>query len=122
MSNKPPSPSEWEAQATELLRHSEQQLPSETQLKLHLARRRAVAAAEQRGASRRTWYTVGAGGGALAAAALVLVMLSTPQALQLPNLDEEELAAAQDVELLEELEFVAWMLAMEEDNAPPSQG
>jgi hypothetical protein len=37
-------------------------------------------------------------------------------------MDDVEMAAAQEVELLEELEFVAWMLAMEESNATPSQG
>jgi hypothetical protein len=41
-------------------------------------------------------------------------------ALTLPQGDEVELAAAQEIELLEELEFVAWMVAFENEDLPTS--
>lgn len=115
----------WAATAGQHLRDAEQQVPSDVQLKLQAARRAAVMAAEQADQQAQTlspWYAFGASSGVLAAAAVVIVLMSNPAMMELPNLNEQELAAAQEVELLEDLEFVAWMLAMEETDETPNQG
>ena len=39
-----------------------------------------------------------------------------------PPLDQPEVGIAQEAELLEELEFVAWMMAMEESGEAPVSG
>ncbi len=117
-----PSDGEWAEKAAAQLRDAEQHLPSDVQLQLQSARRAAVEAAEQpERRAAKPWLTLGAGG-LLAAAATVLVLLSSPEMMEMPDLDEQELAAAQEVELLEDLEFVAWMLAMEETDENPNQG
>ena len=104
------------------LRDSEHDVPPEVAQRLAQMRRQAVAAAD--GASSSAWDLwprfVGVGA-VLSAALLVAVLVRTPTDV-LPRLDEAELAAAQEAELLEELEFVAWMVAMEEADELPNSG
>ncbi len=104
---------------TGTLRDGEHDLPPEVIERLGAARRAAVAAADR--PAKPVWpHFVGAG--ALASAALVVVLMIQPEVAPLPPLDAAELAAAQDAELLEDLEFAAWMMAMEEADEPSNSG
>ena len=107
----------WRDKARDAYSEAERGVPVDIADRLAAARRAAVAEADS--ASRINWFPLG---GALAAA-LLIVALFVPRADdRLPLLNEQELAAAQDVELLEELEFVAWLVAMEEDADEPETG
>lgn len=108
--------------AGELLRAAEHEIEPEVTQRLLAARREAVALADERRSSPLRWPLGLASGGAMAAVAILglTVMLRTPQFDELPRLDDVELAAAQEVELLEDLEFVAWMIALENENSATS--
>jgi len=115
----------WAEHAGQHLRAVEGNLPNEVTQRLRAMRSSAVASIEHqqtRSAVTPGWWSPGVTGGVLAAALLVFVLTITPQSLPLPDLDAQELAASQDVELLEDLEFVAWMLAQEEVNESQHQG
>jgi hypothetical protein len=105
------------------LRRRENELAPEVAERLLAARREAVRVADSNDA--RPWvnwlgWQAWAATGALASGVLVVaIMLQTPS-LALPAGDEVELAAAQEIELLEELEFVAWMVALEDEDSPTS--
>lgn len=119
----------WSARVQTALSENEQQVSTAIQDRLAVARREAVTVADRTQASRWNKYI---GPGALASAALVLVLVvarpATEQNLQnqiadlLPLIEETDMAAAQDAELLEELEFVAWMLAEEIGDDELGQG
>ena len=111
---------EYANRLADRLRASEHDIDAETLARLGQARREAVAMSEQRSRSRHKQYWLGAGGAAVAASLLV-VMLNTGQVDPLPDADPEEFAAAQDIEMLEELEFIAWVASLEEID-DPSQG
>jgi len=101
----------WNDKAQDALRESETDLPESVQQRLAAARREAVNTADS---PQRSYWPAFLGTGALASAAVVLVLLMPRSATNTwPLLEDTEMAAAQDVELLEELEFVAWMLAEE---------
>ena len=113
------------------LRASEEQLSTATADKLHAARMQAVAAAQAQAKakrSRRTSYLVpGLGlGASMAGIALVAVlMLPGTQAIApLPDLaiegDVGLLAASSETELLDDLEFVAWMVMLDEPEEDPA--
>ncbi len=101
------------------LRDGEQDLPPDVIERLTAARRAAVDAADE--PVKLVWPRY-AGAGALATAAVVVVLMTQPEVTPLPPLDAVELAAAQDAELLEDLEFAAWMIAMEEADEPSNSG
>ena len=84
-------------------------LDNETLARLRAAREEAVYAAGQAGAQRRRWLTAVPAGGAMAAGIALFVMMGSPAIQPLPALDEVELAAAADIELLESLELLAWL-------------
>jgi hypothetical protein len=111
---------QWVDHAGQLLRQHEQQVPDAVGAQLRLARQAAIAASQTQAQSTWAWPTL-ATTGVFAAAITWVVLLSSPD-LTLPKLDEAELAAAQEAELLEELDFVAWMVDMESSNATPNQG
>ena len=102
--------SEFERKARARLEASELDIDPERLERLQAARRAAVAAVPagpERGLLGRWWVPTGA----MAAAALVLGVLLVPGPERLPPvLDAAEMSAAQEMELLDELEFVAWML------------
>lgn len=115
--------SEWTSRAQSALRKSEQELSETVRRQLSNARQRAIAMQENDvvGDSRLpAWgesWKLFTGGSVLAGVALVLVLaLPRSGGGGMPLLDEFEMAAAQEVELLEDLEFVAWMLAEEGDD------
>lgn len=107
-----PKDDAWVGQVAEKLDRLEAEVPSEVQLQLQAARRAALAEAEKNESKPGLpWlpYTL-LGSGALASALVVsLVLLGQPEPA-LPLLEDAEMAAAMDAELLEELEFLAWMI------------
>ena len=116
--------------ATEL-RAGEEQLSTETADKLHAARRQAIAAAQTQAMAkqtRRSSYLIpGLGlGASMAGIALVAVLIMPgPQAIApLPDLaiegDVALLAASSETELLDDLEFVAWMVMLDESEEDPA--
>ena len=107
-----------------VLSEAEHSIDAETAQTLAAARREAVATADERYGSDswRTPMVWGLGGSAAAAVLAFAVFtpsLIGPGADDLPPLDQPEFIASQEAELLEELEFVAWMMAMEESGEAP---
>jgi len=102
---------EFERKASELLSEDVEHLDAETLSRLRQARTRALGKRQR----RAIWYWPAAG--ALAAGLLVLV-LYPEEPPPLPSIYEDPVqqAAAEDLELLEDLEFYAW-LALEEEGA-----
>ena len=103
------------------LRRDEVDVAPDIAARLQAARRQAVEIADQQVPAASPWPRLAGVGGVLAAALLVAVVVRTPTDT-LPRMAAEELAAAQEAELLEELEFVAWMVALDEADDLPNQG
>ncbi len=100
-------------QLTAALRQAADDVPDEVARRLQDARRQAALAAEEPRARRlRPIFAVSAG---VAVAALALAMglnLSAPAPADIPLLpagSDLEFAVSQELELLEELEFIAWL-------------
>ena len=102
----------WVEQATRHMRVRAAHLPGHIQSRLTTARHAAIAQGLSQPLSRRLQWP-GFAATALLAAYISYTLLSPTTVDQLPMLDETEMAAAQETELLEELEFIAWMEAME---------
>ncbi len=114
----------WAERAGEALRDAEHDVPPAIAERLAAARREAVAVADA-SADRNAglgWWPKLAGASAVAVAALAWVLLPDPTPERLPAWDDTEMAAAAEAELLEDLEFVAWMMAMEDERATPPKG
>ncbi len=99
------------------------QLPDDVQRKLRLARAEAVGQLDEAGDKPvfggARWLLPTAA----AATVMVGVMLtwnSPPETM--PMLDEQELAAAMDMEMLDDIEFLAWMLEENSDEVFPDDG
>ncbi len=120
-----PEDTEFVAKAQELLRESETQVSAEQQAQLAAARQAAVATANAPGSpladERKGGWLVSpwlwAPTGAMAATVLTIALLLGSEVEPLPILEPAELTAAQELELLEDLEFVAWMLEQDEVGA-----
>lgn len=102
------------------LGRSEADVPAEVSQRLVAARREAVAAFESR-QPRQRWFQWGALG-AVSAGILVLAVFLQSPVQKMPYAEETELIVAQEAELLEDLEFVAWVVAMEESGDEPHSG
>ena len=90
-------------------------LPGHIQSRLRQARADAVASTAASAGTRagNSLWLVPAG--ALGAVALAAVLLRNAPANHPPLLDEQEMAAAMEMDVLEEMEFLAWMLETEPD-------
>ena len=110
----------WNDKARDALRDTEEQVPDPVRQRLANARQTAVNAADTRASIR--WAPMISAGALAGAALLVVLVLPRSTTQSLPLLEASEMAAAQELELLEELEFVAWMLDEENQNAFQSQG
>lgn len=98
--------------ALTMLHETERDIDLETREQLAAARRAAVASADASAPWLPPWlspWLLGFGGSA-ATMALVLAITFASVEPELPPLDQVEFAVAQDTELLEDLEFVAWMM------------
>lgn len=97
------------------------------QQRLAAARRQAVAEMDQTSARSGFRWAYALPAGAVAAVTLVVALQFIPSAHDaqdtapmttlLPDLDESQQVAASELELLEELEFLAWMAEVEEVDA-----
>ncbi len=121
MADLDPADQQWADHAAERLRQHEHDVPNDVNQRLQAARRAAVAAADEK-PGVTDWWPRAAGAGTAAVALMVAALVLYSPVDTLPRIDAAELAAAQEAELLEELEFVAWMIAMEEADALPAQG
>ncbi len=95
-------------------------LPDDVKRRLRLARAEAV---EQVGNTHAGTF-FGSGrwllpAGAAASLALAVVLVGNNHTEVMPVLDEQELAAATEMDLLDDIEFLAWMLEEEGDEAVP---
>lgn len=115
-----PEDQKWAEQAGQQLRKQEQIVAQASQARLRSARAQALQVMPETRRSWLLWPTLGLG--SACAAMLVWAVLFTIPVDRLPVLDDEEMAAALNVELLEELEFVAWMLTEKDATDAPSQG
>ena len=104
---------EFQERVGQVLRESEVDLDVETLDQLAMARRTAVSQADRTTSALQPW-AVGLAGSAAAAALVLALTLNTIEE-ELPPMDEVEFVVAQDAELMEDLEFVAWMIALEEN-------
>ena len=75
--------------------------------RLRAARQEAVYIADRKTRQSVPWLAPA--GGVVAAAVVATVMLREPELAPMPALDEAEMAAAAEIELLEELEMLAWL-------------
>jgi len=115
-------PAELDPELMEHWRRRRRQVDPAVAERLAAARRQAVAlldGPEQTAAPRFLPW----GAALTSAAALLLAVVFWPGAndgalAPLPPMDADELAAAQDLELLEELEFIAWLDEQQADHAP----
>ncbi len=102
----------FEKRAREVLRASVDDVLPEVAERLVAMRRAAVQELEERSSSQwqTPWFWAPAGATAIVVLTLGLFLYTgnTPVPM-FDDLDEAQLAAAQDMELLEELEFLAWM-------------
>lgn len=117
MTDRKQTDTQWADQAAQQLRAAERDIDPDIAAKLQAARARALKAAQARH-PHRGWVPGLLGAGAAAAAVVFTVLLYSPAETTsdlLPFLEEAEMAAAQDAELLENLEFVAWMLEYDEE-------
>ena len=121
MADLDPTDQQWADRAAERLRHGEHSVPNEVNQRLQAARRAAIETADEK-SRLGDWWPRAAGASAAAGALMVAALVFYSPVDTLPRIEASELAAAQEVELLEELEFVAWMIAMEEADALPAQG
>lgn len=111
---------QWAERAGQQLRSQEHAIAQNAQARLRSARSQALQAASE---PSRSWFVWPAWcAGTVSAAVFAWIVFITDPVEVLPVMDDLEMAAAQDVELLEELEFVAWMLAEREFEDEPSQG
>ncbi|MEM7000752.1 MAG: DUF3619 family protein [Pseudomonadota bacterium] len=101
------------------LRDAEENLPGDISSRLNQARHAALSAAETK--SAHGWRFGGwqklAGASAFAAVAVLSLVLMQTDPDTLPRMSDEELFAAQDAELLEDLEFLAWVAELETPGA-----
>ncbi len=126
MNEIPQDDEKFAEQSGDELRRAEGQLSSQVLLRLQAARREAVAqsvtlmnASQVQGFDWLRW----SGAGAVATTVMFVWVFAVNSPIEtLPQMDAMELAAAQESELLEELEFVAWMVAMEDQDEPSNSG
>ena len=109
---------DFNRRAKALLDDNVDALDAATLSKLHQARNRALEA------KRRPQVGAWLGAGAIAASLTVAVITFDQQPTQLPAIYEDPLqqAAAEDLELMDDLDFVAWLVLEEEtfDNVDQS--
>ncbi|MEL7298200.1 MAG: hypothetical protein AAGJ86_11100 [Pseudomonadota bacterium] len=99
---------EYEKDGERIAQALDDAVPPDVARRLQAARRAAVDIAEQR--QQRppvlTWLPAG---GAVAAGVLAVVLMQEQRMTPLPNLNDMELEAANELELLDDLAMLAWL-------------
>ncbi|MCZ6617557.1 MAG: hypothetical protein O7E57_05450 [Gammaproteobacteria bacterium] len=106
------SDADFEKRAQKVLRAGANDLPPEVNERLVAMRRGAVQELEARSSQRwqTRWFWAPVGVTAAVALALGLFLFSGDTPIPMfDDLDEVQFAATRDMEMLEELEFLAWM-------------
>lgn len=101
------------------------QLPDDIQRRLRIARSEAVTKIGSGSSLIDTLFGNGRWllpAGAAATLMLAVALISSNDPELMPLLEEQELAAATEMELLEDIEFLAWMLEEESDIGAPDDG
>jgi len=103
--------------AKDLLDEHVDKLDAATLSKLHQARNQAVESVSQRAGKKLPAYSGWAGAGAMAASLMVGVVYFNQQPPPLPAIyaDPIQQAAAEEIELMDDLDFVAWLVLQEDD-------
>jgi hypothetical protein len=104
-----------QALATRLRREAEQ-VPPEVSARLRAIRSEAIADSSA-AADWRRWPLAAVAAAAVLMLALMINVRSPEDLPQLPVVDAQELAVVEDLELLESLEFLAWL-----EEAGPNAG
>lgn len=108
---------EFTRQAKSLLDDSAESLDGQTRSRLHQARNRALAS----GGSRSSWLGWSVTGSLATSLAVAFLLLGpADQTPPLPDIyaDPVQQAVAEDLELMDDLDFIAWLVMEEETNAP----
>ncbi len=124
--NSGPDESGFEQSARERLRRHAERVPDDVAARLAAARRRAVATLDDGDRARwlDRWFSPAFGFSAAGAAAVVVLAVAlfffdNASVPAVPpgfiSADEAELTAAHEAELLDELEFLAWLEAADVD-------
>jgi hypothetical protein len=112
---------EFNNKAKDLLDENVDKLDAATLSKLHQARNRAVESASKsagKSAGKKLpAYSGWVGAGAMAASLAVGVVYFNQQPPPLPAIYEDPVqqAAAEEIELMDDLDFVAWLVLQEDD-------
>lgn len=109
-----------EAEVAQKVRESldAHELPEDVQRKLRQARAQAVEQVDHqrdRSLNPATWLLPA---GVLGAVGVAWVLSDNVVAPSMPVFEEQELAAANDMELLEDIEFIAWMMEQAQETTP----
>ena len=91
-----------------------QRVPDDVAARLRQARQMAVESVDAPSRWRGVTRLLAPAGG-LAAGALVALVFLRGGPAALPDMDERELAAVAEMELLDDMEFVAWLIETEDD-------
>jgi hypothetical protein len=105
----------FSSEARRLLDESTEHMDAATLSRLHQVRNRALATPRSRSVP---WYGWASGGAVAASVLVALILFDTPQPSPVFYDDQSQQAAAENIELLEDMEFMAWMLLQEESDAP----
>jgi hypothetical protein len=108
---------EFNNKAKDLLDENVDKLDAATLSKLHQARNRAVESVGKSGGKKLPAYSGWLGAGAMAASLAVGVVYFNQQPPPLPAIYEDPVqqAAAEEIELMDDLDFVAWLVLQEDD-------
>ena len=103
---------EFQKKAKRLLDESTSNLDAATLSRLHQARSQAIESTGRRSSPWFGWTTAGA---AAASLTVGIIYMDQQQMPPLPNIYEDELqqAAAEEMELIDDLDFIAWLVLEE---------
>ncbi|MCG8673161.1 MAG: hypothetical protein MI867_27475 [Pseudomonadales bacterium] len=108
---------DFEAKLKQSLDNSVDELSQQTLANLNEIRQQALNG-KQANASKFQWALWGPAGGLVAAAVVAAVWVGNPAVQPSNSIDDLELLTSEeDLELMEDIEFVAWLMEQEIDHA-----
>ena len=109
---------DFEAKLKQSLDHSVDDLSQQTLASLNEIRQQTLNGKAAASANRFQWTLWGPAGGLVAAAVVAAVWVGNPAVQPNSNIDDLELLTSeQDLELMEDIEFIAWLMEQEIDHA-----